>query len=1837
MSAQEEYEKIKARIEQQVKYGLPAETPSAVPSEAPEASESGWRTTEDGVKYRTVTVSDVFEENPALGKDKLLTKIERENKSMVGIYYAAGSPAEKQAQERADYANKFLGTRLVEFEKDGKTYYQTPRGEQVEKTKFLRVMQLTGRGVKIGGGSYSESPAATYMALTGEGLEKRTDADKARMTITRMESILRPLSPTSVGLETELAEIQERNIEHAIEEQLGENVLRLDTGEYVPESQWYSLSAADQEVLKSKGVQGFNQYQQEKFVESVAGQAGLNYLASLPSITEEQRQAIKLPETITAFTDNPYPQGTKEYYLFDIQKSSEMDLGEYILKTGGDYDYYKALPEAEQKAYLEERLEWKPIEGVAGGYEFDVSGGEYGKKATAFLETQEAFNQGRISEAEFKQAESAWLDYVAGAKERASKVTIPSSPIEIEKFISDAGGSIEHYQSLPKEQQQPYLDNLMVIYEKNKEAEVEQFIKNTGGDVAIYNAFATDTEKQSYLDGLYNTAVAQNTALNNAIQNLNEWKEVNEAGEVVGYKLYEITQQDLADNPSLKESIALAFPDYNVDLIGVTTVDVDGLRDSWRVRNMQWSGSSQWDTNLVMAGNIVYDPVSGQLVLPRKAVPLTDYINIKLNEVKYGKPELATSFEMRYYPTVTMTEYAHYSPEWLASVGAVIKPTITETVRMLAKVDPDTTKELSGIDALKLFGYGFSTAFELETAIALPFVASPLALVALPFAGTGMKWYYASPEERRTSLIMDGVFAGVVFGLSAFKALTYIPRELRSIFGDIGSQTLINKTVKLNEALKVSGVSDVVANKGVQTAAKDLKNLLIAAKDNGVEGLDSIIQRVSAIERNPQAFRGIGNMALTPEMENALKYGEYALRELEQHPYITGEVRMATEGVKTPEYAGVSATFKEGKVNWDGIAKSYQLRTESEAGAWSAAQREGIGLDIPRESITQIPSRAVMPNREAELSRLRSWLRSEKTSEDYPRLLEEYRQASTQYITNRIRSSDLFTPNEADEVIGKYHYLWDGVNNSARQAAQEWISKQGTGVYQDLVSQYAAREIAEAPFREALANEVRIAVARQANQAVEDAIALQLQILDTKLAQALNVLNMPLSPKATLDLLKLNGLGVMGLFISPDKVLKALSQVTPSVRNNFINSLNISDTSLIKEVTDNYDWSDKNIENIVNQSEVSALNDFTIKQEDLTQIIAVPLAEPMIATPMGEDITALPTGEVITGIPIGEQITDVPIRPSTIQPSPEIRAFRGDWEAPKEVSIIGVKEEWGKPVTEEWIAPITEEYIDHKLDTIGLPSVKEITLTEFTNLARTLDKYSVPENKMNEISYMANLINQMRVRYEEAKKIAEEYPVDVGDLPFEQRVQVERMIKQKKSVDDFYFLFPLSLLINPTLVVKSYQALPQEARMSLMEALPDNASGNAIKEGLVAPELTPELIEQIEEAAKDIWEKQLEEIINPKGDEIISPSRIEQEIEEIIRKAEEVNLPMPQYLEEELRKLLQEPYHIGKTVETPEIVTIPQITPQVSPMAIPATEVAPEVFVAPATRTDTLIRTMTEALTEAQTKTALQTKTQTQMQTRTQTETEAQSQLLAEVKAEVQAQTQAQIQAQNQVMAQAETLVQNQIKEQVLQQIAQEQQTALMIEPMEATEVTEVTETTEPLEQVIPQKPPKISTTPTVTTIDLIKPLEPFEPPKPPEEPLPPRKRIPPPIIKGSGGKPLTKEQLEGAIGWKQGIMYKYIYPPYGQEDIINSRSPIQGIPMKEGIRSAYETIIRTRPGFIPPNITRHMGMMDIKITDADKDGQPEIKFIEREGRKGRGEVRKVGPVRTNTVFTINT
>lgn len=161
-------------------------------------------------------------------------------------------------------------------------------------------------------------------------------------------------------------------------------------------------------------------------------------------------------------------------------------------------------------------------------------------------------------------------------------------------------------------------------------------------------------------------------------------------------------------------------------------------------------------------------------------------------------------------------------------------------------------------------------------------------------------------------------------------------------------------------------------------------------------------------------------------------------------------------------------------------------------------------------------------------------------------------------------------------------------------------------------------------------------------------------------------------------------------------------------------------------------------------------------------------------------------------------------------------------------------------------------------------------------------------------------------------------------------------------------------------------------------------------------------------------------------------------------------------------------------------------------------------------------------------------------------------------------------------------------------------------------------ETRAPRERVtrVPRAPripkePRVPRTPRVPRIPRI--------PRIPRVPKKPR----PPIIIFHGKKKLTRGELEASVAWKQGIMYKLIYPPYGQRDIINSRTPFPGMHIHTGVRSAFETLIRTQRGRLPSTIVRDMGMMSIRIEAGDKyTGKPKLKFHELEERKGKGTVK---------------
>jgi hypothetical protein len=110
-----------------------------------------------------------------------------------------------------------------------------------------------------------------------------------------------------------------------------------------------------------------------------------------------------------------------------------------------------------------------------------------------------------------------------------------------------------------------------------------------------------------------------------------------------------------------------------------------------------------------------------------------------------------------------------------------------------------------------------------------------------------------------------------------------------------------------------------------------------------------------------------------------------------------------------------------------------------------------------------------------------------------------------------------------------------------------------------------------------------------------------------------------------------------------------------------------------------------------------------------------------------------------------------------------------------------------------------------------------------------------------------------------------------------------------------------------------------------------------------------------------------------------------------------------------------------------------------------------------------------------------------------------------------------------------------------------------------------------------------------------------------------PTDRIPPPRITIKTDKvryeDLTAAQLEGAVAWRQGFVYKLIFKPFGQKDVINTKEPIPGVKYHEGLGSAAKSIVVTH-GEIPANIKRDMGIVDIDISRAKEGGkQPTLKF----------------------------
>jgi len=100
-----------------------------------------------------------------------------------------------------------------------------------------------------------------------------------------------------------------------------------------------------------------------------------------------------------------------------------------------------------------------------------------------------------------------------------------------------------------------------------------------------------------------------------------------------------------------------------------------------------------------------------------------------------------------------------------------------------------------------------------------------------------------------------------------------------------------------------------------------------------------------------------------------------------------------------------------------------------------------------------------------------------------------------------------------------------------------------------------------------------------------------------------------------------------------------------------------------------------------------------------------------------------------------------------------------------------------------------------------------------------------------------------------------------------------------------------------------------------------------------------------------------------------------------------------------------------------------------------------------------------------------------------------------------------------------------------------------------------------------------------------------------------------PPILPKDRLSKLTKKQREGIIAWKQGFIYRLLYPPYGVKDVIHSKKPLAGVKYYSGTKSAMKSII-AKHGYVPPEVLRDMGIMDVIIrTPWGKTSKPKLYF----------------------------
>lgn len=199
-------------------------------------------------------------------------------------------------------------------------------------------------------------------------------------------------------------------------------------------------------------------------------------------------------------------------------------------------------------------------------------------------------------------------------------------------------------------------------------------------------------------------------------------------------------------------------------------------------------------------------------------------------------------------------------------------------------------------------------------------------------------------------------------------------------------------------------------------------------------------------------------------------------------------------------------------------------------------------------------------------------------------------------------------------------------------------------------------------------------------------------------------------------------------------------------------------------------------------------------------------------------------------------------------------------------------------------------------------------------------------------------------------------------------------------------------------------------------------------------------------------------------------------------------------------------------------------------------------------------------------------------------------------------------QLKNNNLTKTQSEAQTQLQTQLQMQEMLDTATELATELAEQTETQTKTQVQEKIQTALQQQVNNLTKVDTQVKTNLRRAIEPISRTVSQQiKPVNPIKiKIPKPDIGGDNKHQLTASEKAGAVGWKQGIMYKYIYPPYGKYNIINSHTKIPGIPVYSGAKAAYRSIVRLG-GKLPPTIKRDMGIMDISIITVNN--KPRIEF----------------------------